>query len=118
MKYIAKTKLLLAVITICPALLLSGCFYNDEPPDAMASGKEMYQEYCAGCHKPNGVGKFFLGIPASISAELSRADTVRLIREGDPRFPRMPVFPQIKFSQAHKIYNHLQDLRERHLLNQ
>ncbi|SJZ94789.1 Cytochrome C oxidase, cbb3-type, subunit III [Oceanospirillum multiglobuliferum] len=84
----------------------------------MATGKDMYQDYCAGCHRPSGVGKFFLGIPASISAELSRADTVRLIREGDPRYPRMPVFPQIKFSQAQKIYDHLEDLRERHMLNQ
>lgn len=98
--------------------LLSGCLYKDEAPAPMATGKEMYQDYCEGCHRPNGLGKFFLGIPASISAELSRADTVRLIREGDPRYPRMPVFPQIKFSQAQKIYDHLEDLREHHMLNQ
>lgn len=96
---------LLAVV-----FLLSGCFYNDDTPPTSATGKQMYTDYCASCHKANGLGKFVMGIPATFSYQLSRAEVVKLIREGDPRYPRMPTFPQIKFSQADKIAHYLVEL--------
>lgn len=92
--------------------LLTGCLYSSDAPHASATGKQMYSDYCAGCHKTNGLGKFILGIPAASSHQLSRQEVIRLIRDGDPRYPRMPTFPQIKFSQADKIAYYLLELEE------
>ncbi|WP_417594314.1 c-type cytochrome [Oceanospirillum sp.] len=100
------------ILLLLASLLLSGCFYNDDPPPTSATGKQMYTEYCASCHKANGLGKFLMGIPANAAHRLSRAEVIKLIREGDPRYPRMPVFPQIKFSQADKIAHYLTELKE------
>ncbi|OOV87482.1 c-type cytochrome [Oceanospirillum linum] len=94
------------------SLLMTGCFYNDDTPSGSATGKQMYTEYCASCHKANGLGKFLMGIPANATHKLSRAEVVKLIREGDPRYPRMPTFPQIKFSQADKIAHYLAELKQ------
>ncbi|MFG1491071.1 cytochrome c [Oceanospirillum sp. HFRX-1_2] len=72
----------------------------------------MYEDYCAGCHKANGLGKFVMGIPATFSNQLSREEIIKLILKGDPRYPRMPTFPQIRFSQADKIAQYLSQLEQ------
>lgn len=102
----------LSLITLL-SLTLGGCFYSNDPPSATATGKQMYEEYCAGCHKASGIGKFVMGIPATFSNNLSRTEIIKLIREGDPRYPRMPVFPQIKFTQADKIARYLDELEHK-----
>lgn len=107
---ILRIKALRMLMFIGGFLFLSGCLYSTDPPAVSASGKQMYNDYCAGCHKASGIGKFFLGVPPSFSHKLSRQEVVRLIREGDPRYPRMPNFPQIRFSQADKIALYLDEL--------
>lgn len=89
-------------------------FYRQQPPELTATGKQMYEDYCAGCHKSSGVGAFIFGIPPVYGHNLDRAKVVRLIRFGDPDYPRMPVFPEIRFSQAHKIAKHVEELSHRH----
>lgn len=101
-----------ALMIIVSTLFLSGCFYNDDTPPISATGKQMYEDYCAGCHKANGLGKFVMGIPATFSNQLSREEIIKLILKGDPRYPRMPTFPQIRFSQADKIAQYLSQLEQ------
>ncbi len=98
------------VVLVLSSFVLAGCFYNDDTPPISATGKQMYNDYCASCHKANGLGKFVMGIPATFSNQLSREEVIRLIRKGDPRYPRMPTFPQIRFSQADKIAHYLSEL--------
>ena len=105
-KHLGQAALLLLLV------VLSGC-YNDKPPALSATGQQMYLDYCAGCHKASGVGKIFMGVPPAFAHELSRAEVVKLIREGDPRYSRMPTFPQISFSQGHKIVSYLRELKEK-----
>lgn len=106
---------MLNIIKIWPLLLLTlvliGCGPG-EPPPLTASGKELYLEYCAGCHQSSGSGKFFMGIPPAIGHGLSRQQVIRLIREGAPEYDDMPVFPQIRFSQADKIARYLRELEQ------
>lgn len=103
-------RLLQGLMVVFSAVLLSGCFYNNDTPPISATGKQMYEDYCSGCHKANGLGKFIMGIPATFSNQLSREEINILIRKGDPRYPRMPTFPQIRFSQADKIAKYLSQL--------
>lgn len=107
-----QKRYLIAVLFAVSALFLGGCFYNDDTPPISATGKQMYTDYCAGCHKANGLGKFVMGIPATFSHQLSREEVIKLIRKGDPRYPRMPTFPQIRFSQADKIAQYLSQLEQ------
>lgn len=102
----------LRILLMLSLLGLSGCLYNDAPPPDTATGSQLYASYCASCHKANGLGRFVMGIPATFSHQLSREEIVKLIRDGDARYPRMPTFPQIKFSQAQKIAYYLKTLEE------
>lgn len=101
---------LLKALLIASPLMLAGCIYNEKEPSPTATGPELYQDYCASCHKANGKGRFVMGVPSVFANALSRDEVVRLIRQGDPRYPRMPVFEQIRFSQAHKIAEYLREL--------
>lgn len=91
-------------------LFLVGCLYSSEPPAKMANGKTMYNDYCSGCHRASGTGNFFLGVPPVFSSGMKRRELVHLIREGNPDYDRMPVFPQISFTQTHKIVDYLNEL--------
>ena len=107
---ILKLAALRVQILLVASGLIAGCPYSDKSPAVTASGKQLYEEYCASCHKTSGLGRFLLGVPATFSDNLSREEVIKLIREGDPRYPRMPVFPQLRFSQADKIALYLRQL--------
>jgi len=107
-----KRLLLPLMVVLLMVFALSRCMYNRDVPPRLATGKQMYNDYCASCHRGSGLGKFILGVPPSFTNKMSRAQIVRLIREGDDKYSRMPTFPQIKFSQAQKIVNYLKTLEE------
>lgn len=53
--------------------------YDFETRDAdLANGNKLYQQYCAACHRPNGVGSIG-NIPPLVNSEWVQEDKVRLI---------------------------------------
>ncbi len=105
-----KRFIMLLLLIIVLVFGFSKCMYNQKVPSATANGKQLYMEYCAGCHRASGNGNFFLGIPPVYDHKISRTKVVRIIRKGDPDYSRMPVFPQIRFSQAQKIVDYLEQI--------
>lgn len=105
-----KRFIILLLLMIVLVFSFSKFMYNQSVPSATANGEQLYTEYCSGCHRASGSGNFFLGIPPVYEHKLSRAKVVRIIRKGDPDYSRMPVFPQIRFSQAQKIVDYLEQL--------
>lgn len=94
-----------AILLAC-ALLIAGC--TDELPPK-ASGKQLFEHYCANCHKVTGQGNFFKGIPANASTRMSKADIVRLIRTGEEGLEDMPVFSDMSYRDAVLISAYLKD---------
>lgn len=92
------------------AVLLTGCF--KQAPDETASGEELFNYYCAGCHKESGQGKFLKGIPANRLTRLNRAQVIELVRFGMETKPAMPPIKSLSYLQAKSITNHLWMLRD------
>jgi len=79
---------------------ITGCS-SDEANQS--SGAKLYKAHCASCHKESGGGNFLAGVPANNATNLSGGEIIGLILYGDPRFPRMPQFPQLDPNQARAI---------------
>lgn len=88
------------------AVMVWGC--SEEPP-VKANGKQLYEYYCAECHKSSGNGQFLKGVPANATSIKSEVEIVRLIRQGHPEHDRMPVFKDLPRNDAILISKYLKD---------
>ncbi|MCV6589056.1 MAG: cytochrome c [Marinobacterium sp.] len=91
---------------------LTGCGEAETPPPASASGQQLFDHHCAGCHRPQGTGNFLKGIPANALTDMDVDDIVSLIRNGDVSKPKMPAFPELSRYQAERIVLHMWQLRK------
>lgn len=99
-------------LTILLGLALTGCGESSPPPSASASGEQLFNHHCAGCHRQEGTGNFLRGIPANALTHMDIDDVVDLIRRGDPEKPKMPAFRELSRYQAERITLHLWELRK------
>lgn len=99
------------------ASLLAGC--GDEPAAVTEvpelSGKELFYQYCASCHREQGTGQFLEGIPPNVLTRMTKEQVVTLILYGDPAKPEMPVFEELNEEQAKRIADHLWWLKDARL---
>ncbi|MFC3149961.1 c-type cytochrome [Litoribrevibacter euphylliae] len=98
-------KSLLLLFTL--SLLLSGC---GQTSDEM-SGKELYEKYCAKCHKSTGKGNFLLGVPANKGTKLSYWEIKIKITKGSGKHSKMPKFPHLTDTQAGLIADYLLSMK-------
>jgi mono/diheme cytochrome c family protein len=61
-----------------------------------ASGKEMYIEYCAACHRTNGKGTG----PAASSMKAAPADLTQLAKKNDGKYPANHIAAVLKFGSG------------------
>lgn len=88
-------------------IFLVGCSkFNDEKTD-MQSGKELYDSYCASCHRERGTGQFLIGVPRIKDTELSLNDIVYVIRVKHKPDKKMPTFSQLTSPQAYSIASYI-----------
>lgn len=90
------------VVISAVTFLLAAC----EPPEN-ATGKQLFEHYCATCHKDSGKGKFLKGIPSNLHTDLSTAQIVVLIKHGKREFKDMPAFQDLTQEQAVAIADYL-----------
>lgn len=96
---------LLSVVAI---FSLMGC---TQRPDEASSGQVLYEYHCAKCHKSSGNGKYLMGIPANRETYLSQSSVIVMIKDGHRSKPNMPPIPNISYSEAQKITQHLWTLK-------
>jgi mono/diheme cytochrome c family protein len=81
------------------------CFAQDQKPTVKqtpikqtspASGKEMFNQYCAPCHGTDGTGKG----PAASSMKMSPTDLTQLARKHDGKYPANSVASVLKFGNG------------------
>ncbi|TDR12503.1 c-type cytochrome [Marinomonas communis] len=87
--------------------LLTGCSDQNTEKSDLQSGKALYGQYCASCHKDSGRGQFLLGIPRNKDTQMSINEIAHLIRSGHPNLEKMPTFPQLSSPQAYAISSYL-----------
>lgn len=87
---------LLAVV-----LILSGC--STEVDNETLTGQQLYEAYCASCHKVNGTGSFLEAIPANRNTALSEKEIIALILGHDSRAEKMPDFNFLTADQAKRV---------------
>ncbi len=92
--------------------VLVGCGKSEPPPKSSATGAQLFEHYCASCHRAEGTGNFLKGIPANALTRLGPDEVVDLIRKGNPEKSKMPVFSDLNRYQAERITLHLWKLRE------
>lgn len=89
-------------------LIVTGVVGCDHEPKANnTDGKELYEYYCAGCHKENGEGSFLEGIPANRTTRLTEAQITELILYGKSQMADMPSFELLSEQQAGNIAEYL-----------
>lgn len=94
----------LPALIVAVSALLTGC--GEDPMAEDASGKALYNHYCARCHHKDGVGDFLRGVPANRTTLLSERQLVSLIRYGHAG-EKMPSFAELSEEQAERIADYL-----------
>jgi len=96
-----KIMILLGTLLVFTAL----CFAQDQKPavkqtpikqTSAASGKEMFNQYCAPCHGTDGTGKG----PAASSMKTPPTDLTQLARKHDGKYPASSVASVLKFGNG------------------
>lgn len=82
-------------------------------PNSEKSGKELFDQYCAGCHQTSGKGNFLKGIPANRGTNLSYWQIKLKILRGSGPKSKMPVFKTLTDTDAGKIAEYLQSLSKK-----
>ncbi len=104
------TRILVSLFSLS---LLSGCTSNNGKP---VTGKELYEYYCAGCHRDTGAGQFLRGIPPLIQNKslnptpLKSWQVRHKIMSGPSANRKMPSFNNINNEQARLISQYIQKL--------
>lgn len=88
---------------------LVGCSdYNDEKT-TMQGGKELYESYCASCHRSRGTGQFLIGVPRIKDTELSLSEIADVIRRKHKDNKKMPTFTQLTVPQSYSIASYIKN---------
>ena len=90
------TRVIVVLFTLVVAFAILGA---DQPtikkvsptPTSPASGKEMFTNYCAACHGPDGRG----GGPAAAALKVPPPDLTTLTARNDGKFPELRVYSAI-----------------------
>lgn len=96
-------------IIVLVLVSLVGCSdYNDEKT-TMQGGKELYESYCASCHRSRGTGQFLIGVPRIKDTELSLSDIADVIRRQHKDDRNMPTFTQLTVPQCYSIASYIKN---------
>ncbi|GLQ32270.1 c-type cytochrome [Litoribrevibacter albus] len=90
------------------SMLLSGC----SKPDDEMNGKELYESYCAKCHKSSGKGNFLLGVPDNRGTNLSYWEIKVMITRGSENHKKMRKFKHLTDTQAGLIAAYVMSLKK------
>jgi mono/diheme cytochrome c family protein len=67
----------------------------------LQTGEELFDHYCATCHRKTGTGNFLKGAPAVQSTQYNTSQIAQLIRgHRRPTDTRMPVFNELTSKQT------------------
>jgi len=95
-------------------MLLAGCEAGNDEHDhpATATGKDLYELHCAGCHGMSGRGSLMQGIPSNLLTDFTRTQVVELIIAG-PKHEQsnMPAMKTMPRDEARVIVDYLWQLR-------
>jgi len=92
-----KTFLISALVT------LLGCSDNNHEHKAGITGKELYKEHCAACHKANGEGKFLKGVPPNKYTNLTTEQLIERIINNSDNKTKMKIFKSMSKQEAQSI---------------
>jgi len=106
-RYFFHKKMIFSTIVLSMFIFLTGC---DKPQSEM-TGEELFDEFCAGCHKSTGKGNFLLGVPANRGTKLSYWEIKLKIKRGSGGNSKMPVFKNLSDTEAGKIAEYLMSLK-------
>ncbi|MEH6472582.1 MAG: cytochrome c [Halopseudomonas sp.] len=73
--------------------------------------QQLFDKYCAGCHKQSGKGNFLAGIPANVRTQLDKESIMQLITKGLPAHEGMPILNDISPEQSEQIANYLLSMK-------
>ncbi len=76
-------------------LVVSGCSENKTD---YSRSEKLFVEHCGSCHGPDGKGKFFRGIPATILTEKPVEQIVTQIRVGSEPHKKIKMRPLTELS--------------------
>lgn len=96
-----------ALVVAFLSIVLMGCGKEKLPKNA--NGEQLYNYYCADCHKESGTGNFLKGVPRNAQTEFSTFEVMKLIKHGNSAKAGMPVFEQLTRQQALLIAAYLKD---------
>jgi mono/diheme cytochrome c family protein len=102
-----------SIVALSLISLISGC--SDKSGKNIASNakpSEIFNTYCAQCHKETGNGNFLKGIPPNHSTNLSNKQVVDLIINGNAAYPKMVRYPEMSPENGLKIALHLRVLQQ------
>lgn len=87
---------------ICALFSLQACSDN-HAHKASITGKELFEEHCAGCHKASGEGKFLKGVPPNKYTDLTTEELINKIIKNSENKTKMKVFKSMPKQEAHII---------------
>ncbi|CUB03297.1 c-type cytochrome [Marinomonas fungiae] len=88
---------------------LVGCSDYNDKTTTMQGGKELYENYCAGCHRSRGTGQFLIGVPRIKDTELSLSEIADVIRRQHKDERQMPIFSQLTVPQSYSIASYIKN---------
>jgi len=106
-RYFQFNKPIFSTMILSLIIFLSGC----GKPQSEMTGEELFDEFCAGCHKSTGKGNFLLGVPANRGTKLSYWEIKLKIKRGSGGDSKMPVFNNLTDTEAGKIAEYLMFLK-------
>lgn len=84
-------------------LLLAACGDGGDPA-RLTGGEELYNHYCAPCHRDSGDGSFLKGVPPVRYTALNYRELVsRILGHQRPADSRMPEFTELPKHKAEAI---------------
>lgn len=107
-----KLSLSRRIIIICSFLSIGACNKDQHNHPELTTGKDLFDYHCASCHKKDGSGIFFKGVPANIATDKSQLEISLHIKRGSQsKDSSMPVFKSMPDTEAQKIANYLLQLK-------
>lgn len=99
-----KSMILLGTLVVATSLCLAQENTDQKPAvkkvpikeTSASSGKEMYMQYCATCHGPDGKGSG----PAASAMKVAPTDLTQLTKTHDGKFPANSVAAVLKFGNG------------------
>lgn len=106
------------IVLVAGVFLIAGCDSASNQMDMSqtdvlvnASGEQLFNQFCAPCHKKSGVGNLFKGIPSNRRTKLTEEEINVLLHTGQLADKGMPDFSFLQAEQIESIVDHLQVLK-------